>query len=298
MSSRAPKNFWDANEQKKMALGYAAPITLFILALIYKWFAVDDRYAIFLYNHMQAQPFDKVTVGRYWMTGLVASAIVMLLYIAANFLFARVVKNYRAPDWRRVWVWCAAPLTLGIVIITMTQNAPTMPLSIALAIVLATLIGLALALMPGALAAHRLRELIWSAIDGLGLVPILLFLRAIELPSRGLTINFATANAFAIGSIIIGVVWLASTNTFRVMRRIASPSTSQVFVAGLGWSYLVLPLVHHIFATPPDFKYITTAYNFFAYEPMLQAVTFVTAAILAIAATNLRERIFHQRGES
>lgn len=46
---------------------HALPITAFILTLIYKWFALDDRYAIFLYDHMQAQPFDDVTIGRYWM---------------------------------------------------------------------------------------------------------------------------------------------------------------------------------------------------------------------------------------
>ena len=277
---------------------HVLPITAFILALIYKWFALDDRYAIFLYGHMQATPFDEVTIGRYWMSGLVASAIVMLLYIAANFSLARVEKNYRAPEWWRVWLWCAAPLAIGIVLITTTQNSPTMPLSIAVAIALATLIGLALALMPGALAAHRPRELMWSAIDGLALVPILLLLRAIELPSRGLSVSIVTVYLFEIGSIMGGGMWLASTNFFRAMRQIPSQGTAQILIAGLCWSYLVLPLAHHIFATPPDFKYITTSYNFFAYDFTLQVLSFGVAGVLALGATQLRRplyKLFHRK---
>ncbi len=276
---------------------HALPITAFILALIYKWFAVDDRYAIFLYNHMNAQPFDEVTVGRYWMTGFIAGAIVMLLYIAANFLCARVVKNYRAPEWWRVWLWCAAPVAVGVWFITTTQNSPTMPPAIAAAIVLTTWVGLALALMPGALAAHRPRELKWSAIDGLALVPILLLLHAIELPSRGLSISIVTVYMLEIGSIIGGIVWLAATGLFRAMRKIPSPGITQIFIAGLCWSYLVLPLVHHIFSTPSNFKYITTSYNFFAYDPGIQSVTWLVVIAFTVVTIHLRQRFIIFRGE-
>lgn len=276
---------------------YALSITIFILALIYKWFAVDDRYAVFLYNHMRAQPFDEVTVGRYWMSGFVASAIVMLLYIAANVWLARVVKNYRAPAWWRVWLWCAAPVAIGVWFITTTQNAPTMPPAIAAAIAFATLVGLALALMPGALAAHRPRELMWSAIDGLALVPILFLLRAIELPSRGLSINIVVVYVLEIGSIISSVVWLVATNFFRARRKIPSPSMTQILVAGLCWSYLGLPLAHYLLATPANFKYITTASNFFAYDPGIQIATWLIVIIVAVVTTNLRQRGLSFRGE-
>jgi len=73
-----------------MALAHAVTITLFIFALFYKWFAVDDRYAVFLYNHLNATPFDEVTSSRYWMSGLVVSGAVMVLYIAANWLLVHL----------------------------------------------------------------------------------------------------------------------------------------------------------------------------------------------------------------
>ena len=34
-----------------IALAWAVPISLFLLALVYYWFGVADRYAIFLYGH-------------------------------------------------------------------------------------------------------------------------------------------------------------------------------------------------------------------------------------------------------
>ena len=43
-----------------LILAHAAPITLFILALFYKWFALDDHYAVFLYGHLNATPFDEL----------------------------------------------------------------------------------------------------------------------------------------------------------------------------------------------------------------------------------------------
>ena len=44
----------------------------------YYWFAVANRYVIFLHAHLDATPFDDVTRSRYWIAGLVASGIVMV----------------------------------------------------------------------------------------------------------------------------------------------------------------------------------------------------------------------------
>jgi len=43
---------------RKPALLHAVPISLFVLGLFYYWFDVADRYAIFLYGHLGATPFD------------------------------------------------------------------------------------------------------------------------------------------------------------------------------------------------------------------------------------------------
>ena len=271
-----------------MALAHAVTITLFILAFFYKWFAVDDRYAVFLYNHLNATPFDEVTSSRYWMSGLVVSGVVMVLYIAANWLLGRIVANYRAPAWQRVWLWCALPVAIGIAIITTTANSPTLPPALAVACAVATLVGLALALMPGVFAAQQPYELIWLALDGAGLVPTLLLLRAIELPGKGLGVSTSLAYFVAIGSVVGGVVWLGVMSILRVWRRKPSPRAVEIFVAGLCWSYLLMPLAHHLFATPAAYRYITASANFFASNLWLQALSFLIAAGLAVGTTKLR----------
>ena len=94
------------------------PICLFVLGLFYYWFAVADRYAIFLYGHRTpgiplAQPFDAMTRSRYWMAGLVAAGAVMVIYTAFNWILGRLAirrgQNYRPPAWWRVWVCVRCP---------------------------------------------------------------------------------------------------------------------------------------------------------------------------------------------
>ena len=100
------------------ALAAAVPISLFVLGLFYHWFAVADRYAIFLYGHSApgiplAQPFDAMTRSRYWMAGLVAAGAVMVIYTAFNWTLGRLAirrgQNYRPPAWWRVWACVRCP---------------------------------------------------------------------------------------------------------------------------------------------------------------------------------------------
>jgi protein-S-isoprenylcysteine O-methyltransferase Ste14 len=146
-------------------LHFAAPIVLFVTALFFAWFAVLDRYFIFLYYHEMGSDFDTtpfgwVTASRYWMSGLVAAGAVMLLYTAVVFGAGRVLKTYRAPVWPRLWIFCAVPLAMLIPAIVMTVNDPVMPPAIAVQITAVTLVGLALALMPGTVAARRPLEVL------------------------------------------------------------------------------------------------------------------------------------------
>ena len=125
---------------------HAAPICLFVLCLFFYWFAIADRSAIFLYNHMGATPFDSRTSSRYWMTGLVAAGAVMVLYTTANWFAARIrglrYAIYDPPPWWQVWLLCVIPLGVGIPWITMTVNWPTLPPAGAAACTVAALIGL------------------------------------------------------------------------------------------------------------------------------------------------------------
>ena len=278
-----------------MALSHALPISLFVLGLFYYWFAIADRYAVFLYGHLGATPFDQVTSSRYWMAGLVASGALLVIYTAVNWLLGRLAilrhQTCRPPAWWRVWLVCVAPLTVGIPLITTTFNWPTLPPSLALACTVATLLGLALALWPGSLAALHPGELTWLAFDGVGLVPGLLLLLAIEVPRTGGIISVGAAWSIAIGSTIGGLIWLLIMTGLRRWRRKPVPSAGTLLAAGLCWSYLLLPLAHHLLATPPGYRYITTASNFFAFNMGIQLLAWFVTVALAIGVTHWRRRL-------
>jgi hypothetical protein len=293
------RSLFVADEGWRPAVIAAAPTSLFVLGLFYHWFAVADRYAIFLYGHSTrgiplAQPFDDVTRSRYWMAGLVAAGAVMVIYIAFNWFLGRLAirrgQNYRPPAWWRVWVLCALPLIIGIPAITMTRNTPTLPFGLAAACVIATLAGLALALLSGEWAARRPVDLIWLAFDGLGLMPILLLLRSVELPGRGVSVSMPLAILFAFGGLLAAIAWLGVMSGLRAWRRRPTPPAGALLAAGLCLSYLLLPLVHHLLATPPGWRYISTASNFFAFNPLLQLAALAVATGTAVAVTRLRAR--------
>jgi len=278
---------------------WAAPISLFLLGLFYYWFAVADRYAVFLYGHATvgiplARPFDEMTSSRYWMSGLVAAGAVAVFYTALNWALGRIAAgfkhDYDPPEWWAVWTLCAVPLIVGIPAMTMTLNSPTLPPGLAGACAVATLAGLALALMPCAWAARRPRDLLWLAFDGVGLMPALLLLRAVELPGRGVSVSVATARVFAVGGILAGIVWLGMMTVLRTWRHTPLPGAGLLLVAGLSETYLLLPLAHHLLATPPAYRYISTASNFFAFNFGLQIFAFGVATGLAVAAAWLRQR--------
>lgn len=291
------------NFEWRLALLHAVPICPFILGLFYYWFAIADRYAIFLYGHLGAMPFDEVTSGRYWMSGLVASGAVMILYTAANLLLGRiaVLRHLapRPPAWWKVWALCAPPLILGITIITMTANWPTLLLPNAGACLVATLSGLALALAPGSLAMKQPVELGWLALDGMGLMPSLLLLRAIELPGRGLSVSVGTIYLVAFGSTIAGVIWLGIMTGLRAWQQRPSHRAVELFVSGLCLSYLLMPLIHHLLFTPSEYRYISASSNFFAFNIEVQLLVLFVAAALAIGITRFRQYMQAEiRGET
>ena len=278
----------------------AAFISAFILGLFYCWYALANRYAVFLYGHVaspgdpQAQPFDEMTASRYWVCGLVACGAVLVLYTAANWVLAqrahRRRKHFVPSAWWRVWVLSAIHLGIGIPAITMGVNAPTLPPELAMACVVVTWAGLAIALLPGQWAAERPKELLWLAADGLGLMPPLLCLRAVELPGRGVSLDMPTAWLWAFGSVLGGLLWLTGMSLLRLWWHREVPSATALFLAGVAWSYVLLPLVHHVLATPPHYRYISAASNFFAFDPRLQVVAVVVAGGLALGVTAVRRR--------
>jgi hypothetical protein len=298
-------------------------VSAVVLGLFYRWFAVADRYAIFLYEHLGATPFDRVTRGRYWMAGLVAAGMVMVGYAVVNWVIGRATRlsrskvvsrgfsNSRAsagsgdraraglgpvglrdrayvvPGWWQVWIVSVLALMVGIPLITMRVNEPTLPLRDAVACVAAALAGLAFALMPGAAAAERPADLLWTALHGAGLMPSLLLVRALELPGQGL-ISPTMAWGAAVGGTLAGAGWLAVVTAVGTRRGRTLPTVRAIFAAGISVSYLLMPVVHHLLATPPGYRYISTSSNFFADHVGLQALALLTAALLAAGGPRLR----------
>jgi len=277
----------------------ASYVSLIVLGLFYYWFAVADRYAVFLYGHSApgldvAQPFDEATSSRYWMAGLVAAGIVMIVYVAVQGLLgmlARRRKQEHAPaEWQRVWLLSAVAIVPGVLVITMTMNAPALPLHLALACVVTVMLGLALALIPGRVAAQSPLDLAWLAADGLGLLPPLLLLHAIEY-AGGASGMSAYIRLVVAASILAGMLWLVAMSLLRRWRRTKTPAAAAVLLAGLALSYLLMPVVHYVFFTPAEYRYITVAGNFFASSPVLQTLALLLAAALAAGVTALRRRM-------
>ncbi len=287
----------------QVELIFAAPIVLFVVYLFYTWFGVLDRYFIFLYFHnmgtgFDTTPFGRVTASRYWMSGLVASGAVMVLYIAANLVLGRVLKRFRPPTWWRLCVLCAIPLSIAIPAIVMTVNDPVLPLANGAQVTAVTLIGLALVVMLGQLAAKRPLAYILLMIDGLGLACLLLSL--IRLENYALWIYRGgmgtTYGYLVLALIVLGVGWMIVMTAFRYWRRTQAPSAAAWLVAGLDIAYLLLPLSHHLFASrdygswaaPAYFGYISDADNFFARSLPLQIGVWIAVALIALGFTRLR----------
>ena len=98
-----------------------------MLGLLYYWFAVADRYAVFLYGHLGATPFDAVTSSRYWMAGLVAAGSLLAISVAGNWLAGRASPRYLPPDWRAVWALSAAVTAPGAAAIALFGGEPRLP---------------------------------------------------------------------------------------------------------------------------------------------------------------------------
>lgn len=290
------------NDKWPSAAIFSFLTVLMLAGLLYYWFAQADRYVIFLYNHAMGplypdtSPFSRITSSRYWMAGLVVSGLVMVLYISINFILGRLTADYRPPGWWQVWTLSAIPLAIFIPIMTMTANQPVLPLANALLVTIVTLVGLALALSPGRVAAQSPAGLFMLALDGFGLMLIVLILsqipRLIELSSRGL-IGFLVV---AVLGIAAGLFLLLASTIIYKCRQWTIPGSFTVFIAGLCVAYPLMALVHHLYVgLTGGYFYISDSDNFFARSPWPNLLAWIVAAAIAMVMTNLRRHQIVQR---
>jgi hypothetical protein len=289
----------DTREWRR-AMASVGPICLLILGLFVYWFAIANRFFVFLYYHdmgpvvPDTTPFSPVTSSRYWMAGLVACGFVLVAYIVANWLLGRTRTGYRPATWWRVWLLCALPLLLAIPILTMTSNAPTLPLANAVQVVVATLTGLAFALVPGQMAAEHPGELAWLAADGWGLMLLLLPLAGLEHLPRWLAGGGTLWIVAIAATTLLGLVWLFVLSVLRTWRPTPVPGGASMFIAGVTVAYLIMPAAHHLFGTDGYF-YITNSNNFFTDTVVLQLGIWLLVAIVAVATAQLRRRLITWR---
>lgn len=278
----------------RRAILHSLPITLLISGLFFYWFAVVDRFVIFLYGHLGAMPFNAVTNGRYWMSGLVAGGIVMVLYTSVHVLIGQMRAEYKPPSWWRVWLFAAVPLAVIIPAITMTMNQPVLPGGMSVMVTAVALLALALALPPATIAVHSLAQFGWLLLAGLGITSVLITLRAIELPQQGL-VSPRVAWTVGLGLSLAGIIWTLAI-AWVYMRRHQTPwKAPALFIAGLQISYLLLPLTHYLFMTPSRYRYISSSQNFFAFNPILQITTWGIAILVCLTAVVLQKKWYLSR---
>jgi len=126
-------------------------------------------------------------------------------------------------------------------------------------------------------------------------MPALLLLRVVELPDRGLSLSRSTAWLLAGAGLLAGLFWLIGMSVLRSWRNRKTPDAGALLSSGIGLSYVLLPLIHHLLATPPAYRYISAAGNFFAFSWAVQLVAFVVAAGMAFVTVQARHWLERRR---
>jgi len=173
---------------------------------------------------------------------------------------------------------CAGVLLVGLPLITLTLNRPTLRPANAAQVRLA----------PAGMAVRRPRDLVWLAADGCGLMLVLSALTTLEripgwLDRGGTSWVWMTGVMF-----LVGVAWLLIVTGLQVWRRRPAPGAAQLSTAGLCVAYLLLPLLHHVLGTDGYF-YISDSDNFFTSNVPLQVATWLVVAGVAAGLTRLRQ---------
>ncbi len=283
------------------SLLHGLPAALLVLALLYNWFAIADRSIVFLYDHAMGpaypdtSPFSRVTASRYWMAGLVASAVVLVIVVVVNWLAGRLRTQYAPPPWQQVWLVCTPILLLGIPAITMRVNTPTLPWNYAAAVTAAALIGIALALLPGKRAARSPWDLVWLAADGWGLALMLITLAQLDDIGRWLASGIDWRVLLSLIIFTLGAAWLLLLTGLRSWRGVGVGDFTSLAVAAATVTYLLLPLTHHLLGSD-GYLYITDSDNFFAASLPLQLLAWVITALIIWALLALRRILFRRRG--
>jgi hypothetical protein len=280
----------------RRSLLYGLPVAVVVLALLFYWFGVADRYIVFLYEHgmpplyPDTSPFSRITASRYWMAGLVASGFVLVLYNGVIWLLGRLRSGYRPPPWPKVWLVCGPLFLVLIPAITMGVGAPTLPWRNAAALTLAALAGVALALLPSRLAAQRPSDLLWLAADGWGLAFMLLALAQLDDILRWASEGIDWRLLLSLVILALGAGWLLLLTAMRTWRGVWVGDFVSLAASAACITYLFLPLLHHLIGTDGYF-YISDSDNFFAGTVAMQLAAWGITAVIICLLLLLRRKL-------
>jgi len=170
----------------------------------------------------------------------------------------------------------------------LTVNTPRLPLVNAAQTTVATLAGLALALLPGSVAVEEPLQLLWVAADGLWVMLVMISIAGLQNLPRWLATGGDRWVRLAILILVSAVVWLLIVTTLQLLTRTPISGTVALFVAGACVAYLFLPLLHHV-AFTNGYYYITNSNNFFADNIALQSAAWLIAGGMTVGVTALRD---------
>lgn len=266
---------------KKKEIIISILIIFISLGVYFYVFGCADRKIVFLYDHLGLKPFDRITTGRYWMTGLVLSGFLTILYLIIQLILRFILKS--EISWKTIAKFSFIPLYTGVVLITMTFGEPKMTFLIAISSVLALTIGIAIGFSVIDDLIMDYRSAFIYLISGLGLVPLLILFRVLELPEKGI-LSMKISILIIVISIVGGFFWLLIC--YRIFK-LNMPRFTNVIKGTLAIGYIGLPILHYLIATPKGIPYITSADNFFADNMILR----ITNWILLIFMVFLVDRL-------
>jgi hypothetical protein len=151
----------------------------------------------------------------------------------------------------------------------------------------ATIIGLALALLPGTPAATRPVRLLWDVADGLWVMLVLVTIAGLQNLPRWLATGGDRWVTLTTLMLVCAIVWLLVVTVLRHVVGVPHSSGPTLLVAGASVAYLFLPLLHHVAFTDGYF-YVTNSNNFLADDCSYQLAAWLIAAGLVLGTSVMR----------
>lgn len=266
----------------KKALLDSVLLTLLVIVLFRYFFVTADREIIFLYYHLDWVPWDAVTQSRHWMTSLVVSGVVL---IAEFFLLSinMLQKKDLPPAWF-ISLLTTIPSAVAVYYITSQMGESPLTWEYTLATTIAIILGLNMAIPTAHYLAKKQLKSVLLLPYILALTPLLILLKAVELLEKNSSVTKEQISLILLGVIIVSFCVPLITSLIYHWRKLLSVSPWRIYFVSLSAAYLILPLIHFLFFTPHQARYISTSSNFFANDPLLQiAILFITLLMAGLA---------------